>query len=118
MQMTGQQRMNTFLAPDHLTWARPSQKRTKEKIGGFGLMQKTALVKHPIASFIYNYLRGRCCAECLIFVSYAGRCLPEPNSPPRPFSRIARTAASCHNYQALALLRRCGYHLLDAVAAT
>ena len=69
MQMTGQQRMNTFLAPDHLTWARPSQKRTKEKIGGFGLMQKTALVKPPIASFIYKHLREQYWAECPIFVN-------------------------------------------------
>ena len=42
-------------------------------------------------------------------------CPPEPNSSPRPFSHIARTAASCHNYQALALSRRCGVSFSQGV---
>jgi len=31
MQMTGQQRMNTILAPEHLIWAGPSQKKKKRE---------------------------------------------------------------------------------------
>jgi hypothetical protein len=66
MQMTGQQHMNTLLAPDTSSGPDRLKKRKKEKIGGFGLMQKTALVKPPIASFIYKYLRGQSRAECLM----------------------------------------------------
>jgi hypothetical protein len=118
VKMTGQRRKNALLAPDHFTWAGPSQKREDLRLG---LMPKTVLVKLPIPSFIYKHLRARYCAQWLILrpkrqaagASAGGKnlmshllrpaaCTPEPNSPPRPFSRIARTAASCHNYQALA----------------
>jgi hypothetical protein len=61
VKMTGQERTN--VPPDHFTWAGPY---LKEKIGGFGLMPKTALVKYPIVSFIYKHLRARYCAECLM----------------------------------------------------
>ena len=44
---TGQRRQNMCHQPDRVTW--PDRlKRNKEKIGGFGWMQKAALVKHPI----------------------------------------------------------------------
>jgi hypothetical protein len=51
--------------PDRLTWAGPSQKN-KEKIGGFGWMQKTALVKHPILHLFTSIYECDPCAERLM----------------------------------------------------
>jgi hypothetical protein len=39
---------------------------SKEKIGGLGLMPKTALVKYPIASFITSIYERDTGTECLI----------------------------------------------------